>query len=92
MEGLRDNVGIEIPGKVVIESGADVFIDGLKLYENKRQPVDETDQISAGVVMRHAHTLKLEFTHGEEPIVGFAILSIAVTEIDDTGMCMEQFA
>ena len=51
MEGLRNDALVHVVGEVVVETLANVLVDGLQLDEDQRQPVDETDQISAAVVV-----------------------------------------
>ncbi len=82
VEGVGDAVLVQIVGKVVVESGADVPIDGLELDEDQRQAVDEADQVRAPVVVRHPHSLDLQLAHGEEAIVRFSIRAGAVAKVD----------
>ena len=69
VEGVSDAVLGEVVGKVVVEPGADVPIDRLQLDEDQRQAVDETHQVRAPVVVRHAHALDLQLAHGQEAVV-----------------------
>ena len=54
MEGMGDDVLVQVVGEVGVEAIADVPVDRLQLDEDQRQAVDETDQIGAAVVVWRA--------------------------------------
>ena len=54
MEGMGDDVLVHVVGEVVVEPLSDVPVDRLQLDEDQRQPVDETDQVGAAVVVGRA--------------------------------------
>ena len=80
MEGMGDDVLVQVVGEVVVEALADVPIDRLQLDEDQRQPVDETDQIGAAVVVGGADPGQLELAHGEE-----AVRAQGIVEVDHPG-------
>ena len=80
MEGLRNDALVHVVGEVVVETLADVLVDGLQLDEDQRQPVDETDQIGAAVVVRRSDAGEFQLAHGEE-----SIGTRRVIEVDHSG-------
>jgi hypothetical protein len=78
-------------GTIIVESGPDVLVDRLEFDEHQGQAVDEADQIGAGVVVGHPQALKFELADGEEAVVGLAVRSLAIAEIDDAGVGMARF-
>ena len=54
MEGVGDDVLVQVVAQVAVEAGADVLVDRLQLDEDQRQAVDEADEIGAAVVVRRA--------------------------------------
>ena len=80
MEGMRDDALVHVVGEVVVETLADVLVDGLELNEDQWQAVDEADQIGAAVVVRRPDAGELQLAHGQE-----AIGARRVVEIDHPG-------
>ena len=68
VEGVRYDVLVHVVAQVAVESGADVLVDGFKLDEDERQPVDEADKIGTAVVVGRAQPGELQFAHGQEAI------------------------
>jgi hypothetical protein len=91
MEGMRNNVGVQIPGKVVVKSGPDVLVDRLEFDEHQGQAIDEADQICAGVVVRNAQTLKFQLADCEESVMELTVRSPSIAEIDYSGIGMASF-
>jgi hypothetical protein len=82
MECVGDAVLMQVVAQVIVEAGADVAVNGLQLDEDDRQAVDEADQVSAPVVVRHSHALDLQLTHGQKTVVRLAIRTAFVAKID----------
>ena len=77
MEGMGDDVLVNVVGEIVVEALADVPVDRLQLDEGERQAVDEADQVGAAVVVGGADPGQLELAHGEE-----SVRSRCVVEVD----------
>ena len=77
VEGVGDDVLVQVVAQVVVEAGADVLVDRLQLDEDQRQAVDEADEIGAAVVVRRAQAGELQLAHGEE-----AVCARRVVEVD----------
>ena len=52
MEGVGDDVLVQVVAQVAVEAGADVLVDRLQLDEHQRQAVDEADEVGPAVVAR----------------------------------------
>ena len=76
MEGMGDDVLVQVVAQVAVEAGADVLVDRLQLDEDQRQAVDEADEIGAPVVVRHAQAVNLQLAHGEEAVVRLAVAPV----------------
>ena len=84
VEGVGNDVLIEIVAQVAVIAGADVLVDGLEFDEDEGQSVDEADQVRAPVVSGRAEAGDLEFTDGQEAVIGDAVDG-KVLEVDNAG-------
>ena len=82
VEGVGDDVLVQVVAQVAVEAGADVLVDRLQLDEDQRQAVDEADQVGPAVVARGAQAGDLQLAHGKEAVVRLAVRPCSVLEID----------
>ena len=68
MEGVRDDVFVHVVGEVVVKPLTDVLVDRLKLHEDQRQAIHETDYIGATGVVGRADAGELQLAHGKETV------------------------
>ena len=76
VEGMGDDVLVEVIAQIAVEAGADILVDRLQFDEYQRQAIDEADQVGAAVVVGRAQPGDLEFAHRQKAIVR------RLTEID----------
>src|SRR5262249_25410922 len=69
IESVRNAVLAHVVGEIVVKSGADVAVNGFQFDKDQRQAVDQADEVSTAIVMRHAQTLDAQFANGKEAVI-----------------------
>src|SRR6516165_118799 len=92
VKGVGDDVFIEVIAQVAVEPGADVLVNRLQFDEDKRQSVDEADQIGPAVIARRAKASNFQFAHCDEAVIRFPVRALAVLEINHSGLGMAELA
>ena len=92
VEGMGDDVLVQVVAQIAVEPGTDVLIDRLQLDEDQRQAIDKADQIGPPVVVGRAQAGDLQLAYGKEAIVRLPIRSCSVLEIDYPRLGMAKLA
>ena len=82
VEGVGDDVLVQVIAQIAVEPRPDVFIDRLQLDEDKRKAVNKADQIGPAIVAGGTQTGDLQLANGKEAIVRLPTRPCSVLKIN----------
>jgi hypothetical protein len=92
VEGMGDDVLVQVIAQVAVKPRPDVLIDRLKLNKDKRKAINKANQIGPTIVAGSTEAGDLQLANGKETIVRLPIRSFPVHEIDHPRLGMAKLA